>query len=153
MTINRDAFRILGEFLIARYGTDPEPEGLTFDMDEFATTVDHDRYPLPYQIEVHACDTVACAAGHGPAAGLSPIDKTELWFDYVERVFGVTGVTGPSGGDVPYNWAFHPDWQYYDNTPVSAGHRCLYLAEHGAPPTSFNRVADIAFDEFKGFRV
>ena len=56
-----------------------------------------------------ACGTVACAAGHGPSAGIAPL-REEPWTEYVARVFGTCG-----GAEAPerhglHLWCFSEMW-------------------------------------------
>ena len=71
------------------------------------------------------CGTVACAAGHGPMAGV-PARPGEDWYDYTERCF--------TGGDNDaFNYMFGAQWKKIDNTPKGAAARIRrYLAE-GTP--------------------
>jgi hypothetical protein len=70
------------------------------------------------------CGTAACAAGYGPAAGITPLPK-ETWGDYVDRVFS-------DDLDARY-WMFDEDWKDLDNTPEGAAERIDYYLKHGAP--------------------
>jgi hypothetical protein len=64
------------------------------------------------------CGTSACAAGHGPVAGIAPLPE-EGWALYTVRAFG--------GYYSPYtDWLFHPSWDYKDNTPRGAAARIAY---------------------------
>ncbi len=63
------------------------------------------------------CGTVACAVGHGPAAGVDVLPGDGSWNTYAYRAFG-----GPV-----FNAAFQVEWQYKDNTPRGAAARILYV--------------------------
>lgn len=81
------------------------------------------------------CGTVACAAGHGPAAGI-PFLESEHWYaniwwsDYIYRAFGVMvvpqGLTTTLG-----NFMFGGDWKYRDNTHYGAAARIRYFLNTG----------------------
>lgn len=67
------------------------------------------------------CGTVACAVGHGPAAGIMPLEE-EYWLSYAIRNFG----------EDAYFALFSGAWAEYDNTLAGAIDRInKYLAgEH-----------------------
>ncbi len=72
----------------------------------------------------HACGTVACAVGHGPAAGIDP-EGTLSWSDYVEcRLCTDTDV---------FHWLFAARWQHVDNTPEGAAGRITWYLDKGLP--------------------
>lgn len=156
MTINREAFRILGEFLIR-----PLPPERMFSMDTYARQPNNERFLLqPNEVVEEAeCGTVCCAAGHGPLAGLAPL-RNEEWQFYVQRVF-FNGVPyaftvrhmGPTSPAAVYSWAFDGRWSQFDNTAVSAGHRCLYVAEHGSAPEDWGGYNPFGAYEYKNFRM
>ena len=74
-----------------------------------------------------SCDTVACAAGHGPSAGVAAEDG-EAWDTYVGRAFGAD-----DREDKLYIWIFAPEWEVIDNTANGAAARIRYFLEHGLP--------------------
>jgi len=83
---------------------------------------------------LNVCGTVACAIGHGPAAGVAP-QGGEGWSDYTIRAFG-DGENDTSDRDTRvgvYTWAFHEAWAHYDNTPLGAAQRIRYALKHGVP--------------------
>lgn len=79
----------------------------------------------------HPCQTSACAAGHGPAAGIPfPPEIADFdWLDYISAVFEVehTGQT-PSP---EYRFMFYDDW---DGDHYDAANRIRYALAHGVPP-------------------
>lgn len=81
---------------------------------------------------MHACGSVGCAIGHGPAAGIlfakSMIDDlgAVYWSKYVHNF--VEAEFNPA-----YDWMFHADWKRRDNTPHGAAARIRYYLEHGIP--------------------
>lgn len=81
-----------------------------------------DEAPLPPE-----CGAVACAVGHGPAAGL-PALEGESWSHYSDRVFDL--------GETSWNWCFSDRWKKVDNTPQGAAKRIRYMLEHGRPENS-----------------
>jgi hypothetical protein len=104
---------------------------------------------------IHNCGTVACAAGHGPAAGI-PLRRDERvltldWWDgtptaeidwaaYIKRAFGV------SQGD-DWTWMFGGDWADVDNTPQGAAKRIRYFLEHGVPEDFYYHCQYSQFQE------
>jgi len=93
-----------------------------FGMDWYFTI--DDNWYFPEKATNFTCGTVACAVGHGPAAGL-PGYKGEDWDSYSERVF-----------QLPYLewcWCFSGHWSEVDNTPHGAAKRIRYLMAHGLP--------------------
>jgi hypothetical protein len=98
-----------------------------FSMRDFAI----DEYGEPLLIGAHECGTIACAAGHGPAAGF-PIENDHNWLLYVERVFGLRPT---SRGDA-WRWCFAGAWSYIDDTPAGAAKRIHHLVKHGLPADS-----------------
>ena len=80
---------------------------------------------LPYELpDAMSCGTVACAAGHGPAAGI-PIDGKEWWSDYCQRVFDL--------GLAEWQWCFASDWVDVDDTHHGAAKRIRYFLAEGLP--------------------
>lgn len=73
---------------------------------------------------LESCGTVACAIGHGPAAGI-PVKSGELWVVYSERVFELS----PSAWD----WCFGEEWVRVDNTPQGAAKRIRHYITYGLP--------------------
>lgn len=91
---------------------------------------------IPYE----ACGTVACAIGHGPAAGFPILDKHEDWDAYCLEHFGLDANEAQG---CPWDWCFSSFWKSYDNTHTGAVRRIRYLVEHGAPPE------DWTYSEYK----
>ena len=75
--------------------------------------------------EKHLCGTVACAAGHGPRAGIKPTKDDECWGDYIGRVF--------TSSTYRLAWCFASYWRSIDNTPRGAACRIAYMLEYGVP--------------------
>lgn len=83
---------------------------------------------------IHECGTAACAAGHGPAAGIEA-EEDEDWQSYVSRVF-FPFLTDRAG----WLWCFSPAWQSHDNTPHGAAARIRWYLEHGLPEDFLEQV-------------
>lgn len=73
------------------------------------------------------CGTVACALGHGIAAGVEPYKNVVNWGSYSYENFGL------QGGSNEFAWCFCGSWETYDNTPKGAAKRIMYMLEHGVP--------------------
>jgi hypothetical protein len=87
----------------------------------------------------NVCGTVACAAGHGIAAGIRMIkaDDTE-WDKYVERAF-------TQGNGELYAWLFGGSWEEWDNTPIGAAQRIYYfLQKKTSPPMGVFSPHDVS---------
>jgi len=78
------------------------------------------------------CGYVACAVGHGPAAGISPLATHEVWTSYSLRVFG----------SAAEDWCFSALWTDYDNTHRGAAARIRWLLDRD-PPGLFEEVYDM----------
>lgn len=81
--------------------------------------------------DYNSCGTVACALGHGPAAGITP-KVTTSWFDtswgqYGSEEFGV------DDSSAAWYWLFGPDWEKADNTPQGAAARINLYIVNGVP--------------------
>lgn len=72
------------------------------------------------------CGTVACALGHGPAAGVDPFEDW-LWRTYSRNKFGMESYSKD------WEFVFGPDWEIHDNTPAGAADRIDYYLVHGTP--------------------
>lgn len=99
------------------------------------------------------CDTVACACGWGPYAGIAPLpDELDRpdgpafgnnvnWLIYAGRAFNA-----PRGSDAHY-WLFSGGWAGADNTPEGAAKRIEIALAKGIPenfddfPTDYFRMA------------
>jgi hypothetical protein len=86
------------------------------------------QFTYPYTSSAHlidACGAVACAIGHGPAAGIPRKGDYEYWSTYSHRVFDL--------GYDDFDWCFCAEWLLVDDTPHGAAKRIRYLLEHGEP--------------------
>lgn len=101
-----------------------------FDMSEYMLTRDGDYWENfgPDERSKPVCGTVACAVGHGPAAGIRVYGDTD-WADYADRVFG-------EFEDDLFGWdyLFSRSWQYTDNTPKGAAARIRTYVALGRTP-------------------
>jgi hypothetical protein len=98
----------------------------------------------------HGCGTVACAVGHGPAAGLlfTPEEITTIsYYDY-NNIGDYVTAEAPnwnryserfvaSRGDSDWEWCFGAGWSLYDNHHWGAAARLRYLNHHGKVPEGF----------------
>lgn len=99
-----------------------------FDMFDYARyehpyTSGRSLYPDELSTDP-VCGTVACAAGHGPMAGIAA-RPDETWSNYERRVFDLT--------DAEWGWCFASEWRFVDNTPLGAAKRIRHLLLNGVP--------------------
>jgi hypothetical protein len=86
----------------------------------------------------YGCGTVACAVGHGPAAGIR-VHGDYGWDDYCFRVFGVSDELGMYQDDDSFDYMFGTNWTRYDNTPHGAAERIrTYVSLGGQTPDGWN---------------
>ncbi len=97
-----------------------------FDMSSYIRRPSSWTIPKPIEVpELYAeCGTVACAAGHGPMAGIKP-KSGERWIEYVDRVFALK--------NSEFHWCFTGDWDGVDNTPHGAAARIRWMLDKGVP--------------------
>lgn len=155
-TPNQAAFGTLGAFLIQSQSKAQLVEGVDFNMAWFAKrTAPRRAMPQPITLRGNPCGTIACAAGHAVFTDLAKPRRGESWAEYVGRIFFDTDSCYGMTLDTTFKWAFGPDWERFDNTPLSAGHRCLYVAEHGEAPPKFHTHDrfEWAFGDFTHFRI
>jgi len=121
MKINKkrtEALRKLADYLMKL-----PPDYKDFCMADYAR---FERQPY----EMKSCGSVACAVGHGPAAGIRP-QWDDDWESYCERRF-----LQPWSRE--WEWCFSARWEVYDNTPHGAAKRIYYLLDKGAPPEGWS---------------
>lgn len=99
-----------------------------FDMSTFALDNEGDEIS-PRQV-LSSCGTVACAAGHGPAAGLTPLPEDHNWSIYCKRVFGLSVMDETHR---EFDWCFGGAWDLVDNTHHGAAKRIRHMLDHGLP--------------------
>lgn len=90
---------------------------------------------------IASCGTAACAAGHGPAAGvLVPprfIDGRG-WVDWGSYCSLFVGENGSVLFQTPqHKWCFAASWSRSDDHHWGAAARIRYLLAHGEPPREF----------------
>lgn len=95
-----------------------------FEMKDFVQTESREKREYAH---VAACGTAACAAGHGPIAGVAP-HEGEDWSSYTFRVF-----TSDDDSDGQWEWCFGWYWSKVDNTVHGAARRILWMLEQGVP--------------------
>ena len=106
-------------------------EGQVLDHSYIYAIAEAKDWPIAATQELYShCNTAACAAGHGPLAGIEPLEY-ETWNAYVRRCFVDTHYG--SGVSREFNWLFASDWTFFDNTPRGAAARIRYFLEHGVP--------------------
>lgn len=84
----------------------------------------------PY--EERKCGTIACAAGHGPKAGIAALDG-ESWCRYVDRVF-------TNENSSLYTFLFSGSWDLVDQTAHGAAKRTYYALQHGIPGNYHSQI-------------
>lgn len=99
-----------------------------FDMSEYMLVRDGDHWENfgPDERSKPVCGTVACAVGHGPAAGIRLYGDLD-WTDYAERVFGKMRCDD-------FQYMFGSEWSNYDNTPKGAASRIRTFVSLGCAP-------------------
>src|SRR5688572_23236132 len=109
-----------------------------FDMRDFIAGDDDNAAVIHYARHnggVQSCGTAACAAGHGPAAGV-PVPPRLIsaggfisWHSYCRLFTGSVEDTE--------DWCFSGAWGSADNSHYGAAARIRYLLDKGAPPEGF----------------
>lgn len=102
-----------------------------FDMSEYMAEVDGKTLD-PCERSKPVCGTVACAVGHGPAAGIRLYGDLD-WADYADRVFGVfkEDIFG-------WDYMFSSTWSETDNTPKGAAARIRTYVALGHTPDDWS---------------
>jgi len=98
-----------------------------FEMASYAKNVDASDL-----VTVPECGTAACAAGHGPLAGVRPLFG-ETWDTYSHRAF--------ASKDDAWSWCFSASWAWVDNTAHGAARRILWLLKSGVPDDAMEQAA------------
>ena len=91
------------------------------------------------------CGTVACAVGHGPAAGLlmtpsQVYGRFPLWESYCCETFVDIDTS-------EFEWMFGGRWGDVDNTPHGAAKRIRYILNHADVPHEFSENGDVPTPE------
>ena len=89
----------------------------------------------------YPCGTVACAAGHGPAAGIAVPEGVDDWNSYCHEVFDADPL-GEAAQQSVYTWLFTGAWKDTDNTPQGAAKRIYYYLEHDVPHNYTKQLYD-----------
>ena len=119
--------------------------GLPEDYEDFGMTqFMADRHGREVDVGViqNSCGTVACAVGHGPAAGIQPLPGERQWWDYSYRAF--------VNGDHPlWEYLFSSGWDRIDDTHHGAAARIAYaLAEPEEALVEASELLDVLdYDE------
>ena len=104
-----------------------------FDMDDYnRDRREGSRRHLYIQDRRYGCGTVACAVGHGPAAGIR-VYGDAVWASYCRRVFGIGRNDGRGGVNETFEYLFGSAWTQYDNTPQGAAERIRTFLDSGVP--------------------
>ena len=136
---NLDELRISNLLKLADYLEKLNPE--CFGMDGY-----HSSDTLPFDAE-YECGTVACAAGHGPAAGIKPSNNHMSWSEYTCDAF-----MGPKLDEFHvfnnhiYTWLFEGAWRWRDNQAKGAAARIRHMLEYGVPQKIF--FTQVVRDEY-----
>ncbi len=124
------------------------PEGYRhFRMNDYVSGVRDEAKEAAYARKnggVTECGTAACAAGHGPAAGILMPRRlvTNKWGEWEINWHAYTGMfVGVEDDGEPvghlFEWLFGGHWVGVDNHHFGAAARIRYLLDKGAPPGSF----------------
>jgi hypothetical protein len=121
-----------------------------FDMDQYIVSDDAEKvsqYAL-HNGGVPSCGTVACAVGHGPAAGI--LFKKEMvtryssggwrvdWNAYSTLFLPADPLSeGRWSDERLFDWLFGDGWSLSDNHHYGAAARIRYLLAEGQPPAGF----------------
>lgn len=120
---------------------------MSFSMDVFLTAANSLRDALPtsrsrdYALHnggVGECGAVACAVGHGPAAGILFDNDPSLFFPesgrpdwdaYIDRYLIDDYKAYTPEASKAFDWMFGGSWHSIDNTPSGAAARIRYLLD------------------------
>lgn len=107
----------LADFIEKKYNV------LNFDMTYYMINDDDDHFiSACIANATYKCNTIACAIGHGPMAGIDT-KPIEAWGNYAKRVF----IDTVNKGSV---FMFNSAWKNIDNTPLGAAARIRYFLDH-----------------------
>jgi hypothetical protein len=110
-----------------------------FDMGVFAKDEFGEELPPTAH---QPCGTSMCAVGHGPNAGLAPLETEDDWSKYAERVFGEPWFYRNM------DWCFSGVWDGSYPTMDHAIRRLRYVIKHGRAPNLFNKHNHDAYASF-----
>lgn len=117
-------------------------------------------------VDQHGCGTVACAVGHGPAAGILFRPQELLQNSYFdEEKHERIRVKEPNWDNYSYRfapkddplwtWCFGSDWSYRDNHHWGAAARIRFILAGRDLPDDYDRYADPTdehVEAYKSFR-
>ncbi len=101
------------------------------EEEEDENSVRNFSFPSPasnFVVNLQSCDTIACALGHGIAAGIKNKLGYESWWAYGDEYF-----IDSDKEKSKWEWCFDSGWAERDNTPQGAGKRIKWLLENGLP--------------------
>lgn len=81
--------------------------------------------------EKNICGTSCCAVGTAAFRGIGKPKEYHNFFDYAVGAFAA------HEWSVRFDWLFGCSWDSYDNRPLGAAARILYLVETGDAPPNF----------------
>ena len=116
-----------------------------FDMRDYNTLADavHGARSLDPKRRQYGCGTVACALGHGPAAGVR-VYGDRCWDAYCKRVFGIERHYDYED----FEYLFGSTWTLYDNTPHGAAARIrTYVELGGKAPDGWEEEREIKWND------
>lgn len=123
VTYNKDVLDLL---------TQEQKNNLRKLSDFLLSGISHDGFDMEMYRNETKCGTVACAAGHGPLAGIEKL-PTENWSAYCYRAFGAgVGLVSLTSLKM-WTWLFGSEWKDTDNTPEGAAIRIQILLDRGLP--------------------
>lgn len=102
----------------------------------------------------HACGAVACAIGHGPAAGILMTKRLANPGDYYRPQWGTYSFQNfaPSGNH--WDWMFSSEWTRIDNGHRGAAARIRYVLAGRSLPADFRDTPKLKHRAFyQEFRV
>jgi len=102
-----------------------------FAMSDFTNDAAGNGHP-----RIVGCGTAACAVGHGPAAGIAPLEYEKTWVEYSYR----TLCDDADGWD----WCFSGCWSDVDNSAHGAAARIEHMLDHGVPTDGHRQEMGLA---------
>lgn len=132
----RDNLTKLADFLESIPAEPQASHPVGFSMRTFVAYTDGEREWFPERADYTRCGTVACAAGHGPAAGI-PALPDESWDSYIRRAFGAGLISKANPSSL---FLFSAGWQDVDDTPQGAALRIRYALRHGIPNNAASQM-------------
>lgn len=104
--------------------------------------VAHDLYVNAPRDFFTVCGTVACALGHGPAAGI-PFTERDFGECIGERTTGAIDFDKymeKFTGDDAWEWLFSDEWAEVDNHHYGAAARIRFVLDKGWVPADENQI-------------